>query len=148
MRIELHQDAIESSGKKKKKDSLSSNKDKQSNLLGFIHLPLNSIEASQPIERWYRLENSNDLLSASLSLSSSNNALSAISSLSSNYDCINSSSKTTTHDLNNGKDSILIRVKAKYNCVDILPLNCYKKLIKVILVYKVRKQLIITIFNL
>ena len=81
-------------------------------------------------------------------MSSSNNALSAISSLSSNYDCINSSSKTTTHDLNNGKDSILIRVKAKYNCVDILPLNCYKKLIKVILVYKVRKQLIITIFNL
>lgn len=133
LRIELSHELAESSSKKKKKDSVT-NKDitkSPPNLLGFIHLPLNSIESNQPIEKWYRLESSNDLLTTSLSLSSSTNGLSTLSSLNSNYDQINSSSKTTTHDLNNGKDSILIRVKAKYNCVDILPLACYSRLIKV-----------------
>ncbi len=130
LRIELSHDSIESTNKKKKKDSLTKDTNKLNNFLGFIHIPLNTIESSQPIEKWYRLDNSNDLLTTSLSLSSSSNTISTINSLN-NYDYMNASSKTTTHDLNNGKDSILIRVKAKYNCVDILPLNCYNRLIKV-----------------
>ena len=143
MRIELFQDSVENSSKKKKKDSLP-NKDKLPNLLGFIHLPLNSIESNQPIEKWYRLENSSDLLTTSVSLSSSTNGGSTMNG---GEQQINTSSKTTTHDLNkDGKDSILIRVKAKYNCVDILPLTCYNRLIKVNLFNKRRKKTLFLLF--
>ena len=38
-------------------------------------------------------------------------------------------SLTTTQNFS--KDSITIRIKAKYQCVDILPLQCYSSLIEV-----------------
>lgn len=137
----MYQEGSEiASSKKKKKDSLNNGSTKSiNNLLGSIYIPLNSIESNQPIEKWYRLENISDLVVATNgnsnnSSSSNNNGGNNTQSMlqSSSYDTINSSSSnTTTHDLNIGKDSVLIRVKAKYNCVDILPLCCYDKLIKV-----------------
>ena len=75
-------------------------------LVGYVNIPVKTIDSSQPTERWYRLEGG----------------------LTSTAEDHNSAANVTS---NFSKDAISIRIKAKYQSVDILPLACYKKLIDV-----------------
>jgi hypothetical protein len=100
---------------------------------GYVNIPVNSIESSQPVEKWYCLEmplTDNDNLKSTTNgitmdpvSTSSNSSSTAISNSAS------IGSLTTTQNFS--KDSITIRIKAKYQCVDILPLQCYSSLIEV-----------------
>ena len=123
-------------------------------LLGSINIPVNTIESSQPVEKWYCLEpasshshthttvttsaetatplNSNGIQNDPSSTSSSLQQQLQQQQLSSVFNSTTSnstSSLTTTQNF--GKDSISIRIKAKYQSVDILPLDCYQHLIEV-----------------
>lgn len=97
---------------------------------GYVNIPVNAIESSQPVEKWYKLETPNVDASSSTTtntttpLTNSNMDLSGTHTL-----AASSSSLTTTQSFS--KDSISIRIKAKYQSVDILPIACYNRLIDV-----------------
>jgi hypothetical protein len=136
LRIDLYQKSYESSAQKKKstkkdKDSLSKNQIPTNNsalvLLGTLNIPFSNLENinNQPIEKWYKLEPlscfpKND------NYSSSNN----LTDVFSHSVSINSGGSNSTQNF--GKDSLTIRIKLKYQTLDILPLNCYKKLLNYI----------------
>ncbi|CAF0849147.1 unnamed protein product [Brachionus calyciflorus] len=108
LKIDVYQQVAETQKKKSKKDL-------SQNFLGFVNIPMNSIESSQPVEKWYKLEPLSAHENKHDSLENSTNS---------------SISFTTTQNFS--KDSISIRIKAKYQSVDILPFNCYEKLIEFI----------------
>ena len=100
---------------------------------GYVNIPVSSIESSQPVEKWYKLEgplssSSNDanLVNSGVQVSGGNTA-DTLSQSSSNQ--IMAASLTTTQNFS--KDSISIRIKAKYQNVDILPLYYYQRLVEV-----------------
>lgn len=118
-------------------------------LLGYVNIPVSSIEGSQPVEKWYRLEppsslsaSTNQLDEITQSISDTNNdnqqqqeaALSAVQqqplmpSLTAGV-IVSQSAASLTTTQNFSKDSISIRIKAKYQSVDILPQHCYRRLI-------------------
>lgn len=136
MRIDLYQKSYESSAQKKKsskkeKDSMPKNQMPPNNsalvLLGTLNIPFNNLENTnnQPIEKWYKLEPLS-CFSKNDNYSSSNNLAEAFSHTVS----INSNGSNSTQNF--GKDSLTIRIKFKYQTLDILPLNCYKKLLNYI----------------
>jgi hypothetical protein len=84
-------------------------------LVGHVNIPVSSIDSSQPTEKWYKLEGH----------ASSTNDDDAKSAGSGN------ASSSTNLTSNFGKDSISVRIKAKYQSVDILPISCYKRLVDV-----------------
>lgn len=153
--MEFYQQTIETNKKKLKKDSSAANGGHSSvpsnqTLLGYVSIPVSAIESSQPVEKWYKLEtptgagssSSNGTISeitnSSVDLSSTSGAGSVsmgggsigVSNGSSVSSIANSlSSLTTTQSFS--KDSISIRIKAKYQSVDILPIVCYSRLIEV-----------------
>lgn len=101
--------------------------------IGYVNIPVSSIESSQPVEKWYKLEgplssSSNDanLVNSGVQVSGGNTA-DTLSQSSSNQ--IMAASLTTTQNFS--KDSISIRIKAKYQNVDILPLYYYQRLVEV-----------------
>jgi hypothetical protein len=104
---------------------------------GYVNIPVSSIESSQPVEKWYKLEDplsgsSNDanLGNSGVQIPGGNTA-DTLSQSSSNQ--IMAASLTTTQNFS--KDSISIRIKAKYQNVDILPLYYYQRLVEVSLDY-------------
>lgn len=112
LRVDLYQESIDT--KKKKIQNRTNNQ-----LIGSVYIPVSSLQNNhQFIEKWYRLDNPNDPI-----LSALNGTLNQTSTI--------SSSNTTTQNLGNTKDSITMRIKLKYNCIDILPLNYYSNLIHV-----------------
>lgn len=88
-------------------------------LLGHVIIPVNTVDSNQPTEKWYKLETVSDsVVDDTKSISSQQSASTAASS-------------STAGNLtsNFSKDSISIRIKAKYQSVDILPLEYYKSLV-------------------
>ncbi len=100
-------------------------------LLGYISIPVNSIEGSQPVEKWYRLEPASSISNSTNQLNEETtlptDSLSAFTISTNQPIATSSASLTTTQNFN--KDAISIRIKAKYQSVDILPLECYRPLI-------------------
>jgi hypothetical protein len=117
LRIDLYQEINET--KKKKKDT------KPPQLVGSVHIQLSTIENNQCIEKWYRVENADSMMATMVVLATLPMTTAPPTG------SLTSESHTTTHALNNTKDSISLRIKAKYQCVDILPLNYYDRLVKV-----------------
>lgn len=143
VRIELYQETTTKKKTKKDKENLNTTHKEPTvhshlsnqTLLGYVTIPVNSIEGSQPVEKWYRLEPPSSLSGSSSDEpnhhqplcgqdSLSNSTISANQQLTSN----SIASLTTTQNFS--KDAISIRIKAKYQSVDILPLECYRKLIE------------------
>lgn len=106
VKVDLYQQITETQKKKNKKDP-------SQNLLGSVTIPVSGIECSQPVEKWYKLEPLTDSKHDGFENSTNSSA-----------------SFTTTQNFS--KDAISIRIKAKYQSVDILPINCYHKLIEFI----------------
>jgi len=103
---------------------------------GYVNIPVSSIENSQPVEKWYKLEgplsSNNDahLTNSNVPVPGGNGAGISVDSLSqSSSNQIMAASLTTTQNFS--KDSISIRIKAKYQNVDILPLYYYQRLVEV-----------------
>lgn len=147
LRVEFYQQAIETTKKKSKKENVATS---SHTLLGYVNIPVSSIESSQPIEKWYKLETPNSsssshsdttsngsgvLTNSSVDLTSQQpNSMSSLSASQTTL-AVNGSGNTTTSSLTTtqsfSKDSISIRIKAKYQSVDILPIVCYSRLIEV-----------------
>jgi hypothetical protein len=154
-RIDFYQQTVETHKKKSKKElnSQGGGSSNQAVLLGFVNIPVSSIESSQPIEKWYKLDSpSVSLGSGSSSIndqqsttgvvnSSTNSSEPPLSASNVSLSMSNNNSQTAattaaataslTTTQNFSKDSISIRIKAKYQSVDILPLTCYQRLIEV-----------------
>ncbi len=102
---------------------------------GYVNIPVSSIENSQPVEKWYKLEgphssSSNDAHLTSSNSSGNNGVGSPLDTLTqSTSNQLMAASLTTTQNFS--KDSISIRIKAKYQNVDILPLFYYQRLVDV-----------------
>ena len=142
MRVELYQETAIKKKSKKDKENLNTTGHKgdvhshlsNQTLLGYVNIPVSSIEGSQPIEKWYRLEPASSLTASTnqlddlTSTNSVNQDLLSTSTLS--QPTVNSQSTSLTTTQNFSKDSISIRIKAKYQSVDILPLKCYSRLIE------------------
>ena len=100
-----------------------------------MNIPVNSIENSQPVEKWYKLEgplSDVHLTGAAVngsSVSSGSNGLGFETLSQSTSAQLMATSLTTTQNFS--KDSISIRIKAKYQNVDILPLFYYQRLVEV-----------------
>lgn len=106
VKVDVYQQVVETQKKKSKKDP-------SQNFLGSVTIPVSAIESSQPVEKWYKLESTSETKHD-------------------NYESSTNSSASFTTTQNFSKDSISIRIKAKYQSVDILPFNCYQKLIEFI----------------
>lgn len=140
--MELYQETAERTKKKPKKDKENLNSTSSiyvhshlsnQTLLGYVNIPVSSIEGSQPVEKWYRLEPPSSLPSITNQVSEDlahfshgNSVDSLTNSLSTQQNAASIASLTTQ---NFSKDSISIRIKGKYQSVDILPLACYNRII-------------------
>ena len=152
LRVELYQETAERTKKKPKKDKENLNstaRDLNSTyvhshlsnqtLLGYVNIPVSSIEGSQPVEKWYRLEPPSSLLSVTSQANnednssaqfSHGNSVDSLSTSNISSQPQNSASIASLTTQNFSKDSISIRIKAKYQSVDILPLACYSRIIE------------------
>jgi hypothetical protein len=110
-----------SSKKKSKKDN--NNNNNSAICIGFINVPILSFENNQPVEKWYCLEPISKL-NNSVDATSTPTPTSINSSIASSI----SASLTTSFS----KDATCLRVKAKYQSVDILPMNSYHSFVEYI----------------
>jgi hypothetical protein len=94
-------------------------------LVGHVNRPVHSIDSSQPTEKWYTLGSTG--ASSGSTHDDDHKSVGGGAGGSSNSNASSSTNLTSSFS----KDSISIRIKAKYQSVDILPISCYKRLVDV-----------------